>query len=109
MPSLGFFSPLSFETKLRLRRGYAYIFQYDYCERVNASMEHSLPSIASRHQPFGSDFLGSNPLQSSPSSSGGNTHIASGNARQLVGDINTTFPGPVKKVKVEAHYQYIGE
>jgi hypothetical protein len=34
MPSLGFLGPLSFETKLRLRRGYAYIFQYDYCERV---------------------------------------------------------------------------
>ena len=70
-------------------------------------MEHSLPSIASRHRPLGSDFLGPDPLQSSPSSSGGNTHIASGNARQLVGDINTTFLGRVKKV--EAHHHYTGK
>jgi hypothetical protein len=64
-------------------------------------MENSLPNITSRHRPIWSDFLGPNPLQSPTSSSGG-TYIASGDARQIAGNINTTFTGPVEKV--EAHY-----
>jgi hypothetical protein len=65
-------------------------------------MENTLPNITSRHRPIESDFLGPNPLQSPTSSSGGNRYIASGDARQIAGNINTTFTGPVEKV--EAHY-----
>jgi hypothetical protein len=64
-------------------------------------MENSLPNITSHHRPIWSDFLGPNPLQNPTSSSGG-TYIASGDARQIAGNINTTFTGPVEKV--EAHY-----
>jgi hypothetical protein len=61
----------------------------------------SLPIIKGQDQAIASAFLGPNlsPITAS-SRAAGNIYSASGDARQIAGDVLTTFTGPIDKVEV---------
>ena len=62
-----------------------------------------LPAVSGNEQPLANDFLGPKPqISSSNRLPGSSTYVASGDARQIVGTVSTTFTGPIEKF--EAHF-----
>lgn len=68
---------------------------------MNSDVNKSLPIIDGPHRDIASAFLGPTPdLISAVPINGGNVYAASGDARQIVGNVITTFTGTVERVEL---------